>query len=330
MRFFAKAYVKELINIGIPKSGASTVTITEKDSGENIRKGTCTSVPANGGSGYAIGCELIKTNAANGQCARWINQGTATSCSFRPSGPVIGYGFNAGGGAVACSNGVTAFVSTDMRVRAEDIQFLEFAVSDDSDNILAQKATDGVVTATLSADPLVAHSIRYATLRSGCVPEFDIYAAGKHTTVAGQVYNDITVTGVTASDLILVCYSGSDDSDTITKSAYQAADTIRVTMSADPLVAHQLSYVVLRPRGSFKPSHYVFAAGVHTTVGGAAAEAITVAGMLATDIPIVLYNTTDDTDTILKSVPTANTLTVTMSADPLVGHKLAYMVLRAY
>lgn len=330
MRFFAKAAIKELINLGYPKSGASTVTILEKDSSGNIRKGTCTSVPANGGSGYAIGCVLTKSNAANGQCATWVNQGTATSCSFRPFGPVIGYGFNAGGGAVACSNGVTAFVSTDMRVRAEDIQFLQFLGSDDSDNILAQKATDGVVTATLSADPLVAHSIRYATLRSGCVPEFDIYAAGKATSTAGQVYNDITVTGVTASDLVFACYSASDDSDIITKAAYQAADTVRVTMSADPLTAHELSYVVLRPRGSFKPSHYVFTAGVHTTVGGAAAEAITVTGMLATDIPIVFYNTTNDTDTIVKSVPTAGTLTVTMSADPSTAHKLAYMVLRAY
>ncbi len=93
---------------------------------------------------------------------------------------------------------------------------------------------------------------------------------------------------------------------------------------------HIWAYVVLRPRGTFKPSHYVAYAGVHTTVGGAAAEAITVTGAMATDVPIVFYNTTDDTDTIVKAVVTANTLTVTMSADPGATHKLAYMILRAY
>jgi hypothetical protein len=44
----------------------------------------------------------------------------------------------------------------------------------------------------------------------------------------------------------------------------------------------------------------------------------------------VFYNTTDDTDTIVKAVVAANTLTVTMSADPGATHKLAYMILRAY
>jgi hypothetical protein len=313
---------------GLPNAD-SGVTVIETDGSGLVVKGKTTSIPVST-AGYTVGCELIKSDAANGQCATWRNHGTASSCSFRPVGPVIGYGFNAGAGAVACSNGVTAFTYVDNRVRAQDIQFLMYSGSDDTDSILAQKAADQTVGATLSADPLVAHSVRYATLRPGCVPEFDIFAAGKHTTVGGQVYNDITVTGVTSSDLLFVCYSASDDSDVIAKATYQAANTIRVTMSADPLVAHELSYVVLRPRGSFKPSHYVYAAGIHTTVGGAAAEPITIAGLLSTDIPIVYYNVTDDTDKIIKAVPTANTLTVTMTADPLVAHALAYMIVRAY
>lgn len=317
--------------VGIPQRvGGTAVTVIERNQYGKVTRCYGTGLPADGGAGYAIGCEFIKSDAVNGQCAKWINHGTASSCAFRPDGPVLGYGFHAGAGAVACSNGVTSFVSGDVRIRATDIQFLMYAVSDDSDQILAQKATDQVVTATLGADPLVAHSIRYATLRSGCIPEFDIFAAGKHTTVAGQVYNDITVNGVNASDLIFVTYSASDDSDVIAKAAYQAANTIRVTMSADPLTAHELSYVVLRPRGSFKPSHYVYAAGVHVTVGGAAAEAISISGLLATDIPIVYYNTTNDTDTLVKAVPSAGALTVTMSADPSTAHALAYMALRAY
>jgi hypothetical protein len=97
-----------------------------------------------------------------------------------------------------------------------------------------------------------------------------------------------------------------------------------------PATAHSFHYVVLRPCGSFKPSHYIAYAGKHTTVGGAAAEAVTVTGALATDIPIVIYNTTNDTDSILKVVMTANTMTVTCSADPSTAHAFSYMLLRAY
>ncbi len=312
--------------------GRSNGAVLVKELDETAKATRCvgTAVPANGGAGYAVGCEFILTNAAYGMCPKWRNFGTSTSCAFRPDSPVIGYGFAYGAGAVACSNGVTAFTHSAPVVRASDVSFAAHQVSDDSDQILAQIATDGQIGATLSADPLTAHSLNLVALRNGCLPMYDIYAAGKHTTVAGQVYNDITIAGVNSSDLVFATYSVSNDTDVICKAAYQAANAIRVTMSADPSTAHELSYVVLRPRGSFKPSHYVFAAGVHTTVGGAAAEAITVSGMLATDIPIVYYNTTDDTDTIVKAVPTAGTLTVTMSADPGATHKLAYMLLRAY
>lgn len=71
-------------------------------------------------------------------------------------------------------------------------------------------------------------------------------------------------------------------------------------------------------------------AGVHTTVAGSASNTISIPGALATDVAIVKYNTTNDTDNILKSVVTTNTLTVTMSANPGTTHKLAYMLLRAY
>ena len=90
--------------------------------------------------------------------------------------------------------------------------------------------------------------------------------------------------------------------------------------------------MVIRPRGTFKPSHYIAYAGTHTTVGGAAAEAVTITGARATDIPIVVYNTTNDTDSILKVVMTKNTMTmtVTCSADPSTVHAFSYMILRAY
>ncbi len=312
---------------GIP-NGDSTVNILKKDSSENALEIACTTIPV-AKAGYAIGCKLYKTDAANGQCATWINHGTTASCSFRPLGPVIGYGFAYAGTQSFVSGTAGLVVGGPQTVNAADIGFAAHYASDDTDQIISVKASAAGLTVTNGADPLAAHSTHFAALRSGCVPQYDIFAAGTHVTAGGAVAEDITIAGVLATDIPLVCYGATNDTDVIVKTV-AAAGKITVTMSADPSTAHSLHYMILRPRGSFKPSHYVVAAGDYTTVGGAAAEAITIAGVLATDIPIVNYSVTNDTDSILKSVLTANTLTVTMSADPSTAHGLAYAILRAY
>jgi len=288
-----------------------------------------TTIPVNGKAGYSIGCRFFKTNAATGQCAEWVNHGTTASCQFRPAGPVIGYGFNLAS-TKAFANGTAGLIETLFaKIVSTDIALAAHATSDDNDQLISVVTATNTVTITNSADPLSAHSAQYAILRSGCIPEYDIFAAGTHTTVGGAAAEAITITGALATDIALVQYSATDDTDTISK-AVMTADTLTVTMSANPLTAHGLHYCILRPRGSFKPSHYVFAAGTHTTVGGAAAEAITVTGALATDVAIVNYAVTDDTDAIRKAVVTANTLTVTCSADPSTTHALSYALLRAY
>ncbi len=78
------------------------------------------------------------------------------------------------------------------------------------------------------------------------------------------------------------------------------------------------------------PSHVVKYAGKHTTLGGAAAEAITISGVAATDIVIVTIQTVGLSPvTVVKAVPTTNTVTVTFSADPSTDHIVSYVVLRA-
>ncbi len=313
---------------GMP-NGDSTVNVLMRNAVGDAIIVACTTIP-NAKKGYAIGCELYVSNAANGQCVKWVNHGTAASCAFRPVGPVVGYGFKLAGGPVTSAGGdTTEVISLPGVITAADISVVEHQESDDSDQIVAQIAAAGKITITGSADPATAHAYHYAALRSGCIPEYDIVAAGTHITVGGAAAEDITISGVLATDIPFACYAVTNDTDVITKVVADAGK-ITVTMSADPLTVHAIHYMVLRPRGSFKPSHYVVAAGVHTTVGGAAAEAITVSGALATDVALVKYNATDDTDSILKSVLTANTLTVTMSADPGATHKLAYVILRAY
>lgn len=77
-------------------------------------------------------------------------------------------------------------------------------------------------------------------------------------------------------------------------------------------------------------SHMVVYAGEHTTVGGAAAEAISVAGVLATDLVFVQLKAQGAApQTVLIAVPTADTVTVTFSADPSNDHIVYYQVVRA-
>ena len=288
-------------------------------------------IPTAGSTGYNPGAIFYLTNASLGQCPMWVNQGTAASCLFVPTGPVYGYGAVSAGGPVDCVSGSAATTLGQDLVMETDIAFSGHAVSDDNDQIISVIATVGKanITSTASADPLNAHDYVWAALRNQCIPTWDIFAAGTAATAGGNVAEAITVTGALVGDIAFANYSATNDTDTISDVAV-TADTVTVTASADPSTTHGYHYVVMRPRGAFKPSHYVAYAGVHTTVGGAAAEAITITGALATDIPIVVYNTTNDSDTILKAVVTADTLTVTCSADPSTAHKLAYMLLRAY
>lgn len=78
------------------------------------------------------------------------------------------------------------------------------------------------------------------------------------------------------------------------------------------------------------PSHVIKYSGQPTTVGGAAAEAFAIPGVLVTDrafVQIVNNGTGNVTD--LQAVCTANTLTVTFSADPQADTVFNYQIIRA-
>lgn len=288
------------------------------------------SIPITGSSGYMPGCIFIKNASSSGQATQWINNGTVSSCSFVPVGSVFGYGIKLAGGPVTSVGGdTTETITRSGLINSTDIAFVGHEVSNDSDQIVAAIAADDAITITGSVDPSTDHGYVFATLRRNIVPEWDIVAAGTHTTVGGSTAEAITVAGVLATDIAFVNYGATNDTDVIAK-AVCTANTVTVTCSADPLAVHSIHYMVIRPRGTFKPSHYIAYAGTHTTVGGSVAEAVTITGARATDIPIVVYNTTNDTDSILKVVMAENTMTVTCSADPSTAHAFSYMILRAY
>lgn len=78
------------------------------------------------------------------------------------------------------------------------------------------------------------------------------------------------------------------------------------------------------------PEAVIKYSGYYTTTGGAAAEAINIPGVLVSDGPFVqLVNHGPNTVSVAFAAVTANTLTVTYSADPGAGTIISYQVVRA-
>lgn len=78
------------------------------------------------------------------------------------------------------------------------------------------------------------------------------------------------------------------------------------------------------------PSHVIKYGGKLTTVGGAASEAFTVNGVIATDLAFVqLQNDGTNNVTILSAVAGTNSITVVFSANPGNDAILSYQVIRA-
>ena len=292
-------------------------------------------VPAAATAGYNPGAIFHKTDAALGQAPMWINLGTAASCLFVPFGYVYGYGFVFAGGPVDLTDAAAlTTVSLPAKILPTDYCLATKCVTTGADQFRSVAPTSGkdslAITAN-AANPTDSMDAYYAILRNQCVPEYDIFAAGEYVAVADDDATiAIAVTGVLATDIAFVNFLTSDDTDTINLVACTAG-VVTITENADPLVAHSYSYVVLRPRGSFRPSHYIAYCGEHTTVGGDAAEALTVAGVLATDVVISGFSAADDDDCFIESViASANTITWAFTQDPVTDHKVIYVVLRAY
>lgn len=78
------------------------------------------------------------------------------------------------------------------------------------------------------------------------------------------------------------------------------------------------------------PSHVVKFAGNKTSLGGAASEAFTITGLSTSDVVLLTMKDNGPSNvTILEHTITANTLTITFSANPGAGAVISYAVLRA-
>lgn len=297
-----------------------------------LRSGS--SVPTAGTAGYNPGCEFYLTTVTAGQSLKWINQGSVTSCLFVPTGEVFGYGVVAAGARGATTGSTTEIIS-DADFANTDIAIAGHVKSDDDDFIASVAMTDdeGEMLITGSADPLTAHGYLWAALRNKCIPKWDIFAAGTQACTAAATAA-ITATGTLATDIALACYQITDDTDAIEKTVC-TADTVTVSHSATSSTGHTVGYAVLRQRGTFAPSHYIFSAGsaVATTAdaAGVATNDVVVAGALTTDIAFAVLHTQGGTIEIARAEVAADgTLTVQFSADPSTTSAFSWMLLRSY
>lgn len=80
---------------------------------------------------------------------------------------------------------------------------------------------------------------------------------------------------------------------------------------------------------ALQPSHVVKYAGKGTNGGGNATVALTVAGVLSTDVIFATVQASTNAAYVIKAVPTTDTITVTLSADPGASTVISYQALRA-
>lgn len=178
------------------------------------------SIPADGSAGYAPGCELILTSAmvaGSGKATRFINTGSRSSSKFRAIGPRGGPSIYKCVQATSAGGDTTEEITIQGIQATTDISLVGHIVSDDNDQIAAQVVTRNTVTITTDIDPSTVHQYVVPIIRSGVVPEWDIFAAGTHTTVGGAAAEAITVTGALATDLAMATYSATNDTDLISK-----------------------------------------------------------------------------------------------------------------
>lgn len=110
-------------------------------------------------------------------------------------------------------------------------------------------------------------------------------------------------------------------------------NTGALTIANDAITTAKIddaAVTVAKLEADLQPSHVVKFAGQHTTVGGGAAEAITVTGAAATDLAFVqMVDDGTNNVTIVDAVVTTDTLTVNFSANPGNDAVINYQLLRA-
>lgn len=152
------------------------------------------------------------------------------------------------------------------------------------------------------------------------------YSSGDWSLVAAQSTTPL------ASGHILVGNAAGVAKDVAMSGDATMANTGALTIAADAITTTKiLNAAVTKAKleTAIQPAGVIKFGAQFTTLGGAAAEAITVTGALATDLAFVqLVDGGTGVVSVVKAVVTADTLTVTFSADPGNDAKINYQIVR--
>lgn len=114
-----------------------------------------------------------------------------------------------------------------------------------------------------------------------------------------------------------------DVADGSIETAEMAADAVTNAKIADDAVS--LEHL----DSGITPSHLVKYAGTHSYGGGGTSDAATVTGVAATDLVFATIKASTNAVSIVKAVPTTNTVTFHFSADPGASTEVFYQVINA-
>jgi len=141
------------------------------------------------------------------------------------------------------------------------------------------------------------------------------------------------MTNALANGHIFVGSAGGVATDVAMSGDATIANTGALTIAANAITTAKIlnaNVTLAKLAAGITPSHIIKFAGQPTTAGGAAAEAITVTGALATDLAFVqMVDNGTNNVTIVSAVMTSNTLTVTFSGDPGADAVINYQIIRA-
>lgn len=117
---------------------------------------------------------------------------------------------------------------------------MNLIVTDSNGNEVAQNPQ----ALKFNADFAVSQSEGTATVQ--LANNFVVFAAGEFTTAGGDADETITVSGLLATDIVLVTLHTAGATPRTIIDASASAGQIDVDMSGDPSTDHVLSYVALR------------------------------------------------------------------------------------
>lgn len=175
----------------------------------------------------------------------------------------------------------------------------------------------------------------------GCLYSFNtVTGAGTYTLLKVSVSNGVITLSATSGDdaltnaHIFVGNSANVAADVAMSGDATIANTGALTIANNAVTTVKIAdanVTLAKLAAGITPSHVIKFASQVTTVGGAAAEAFTVTGAVASTDRAFVQVVNDGTNnrTVLQAVVTNNTLTVTFSGDP--GNDLVfnYQIIRA-